>query len=104
MPHLVVIFTEGFSSKRFCDTTFDKEENDPFYTHPCQSWAESTKFYTPESIAIHMDKDLLDEMEKNIILKKYDNATIQAMYKAALDICSMETDQIAIGHPICQRR
>ncbi|KAG0840351.1 hypothetical protein G6F18_003709 [Rhizopus arrhizus] len=77
-PHLVVISTAGFSSKRFRDTAFNKKENDPFYAHPCQSWAESTKFYTPESTAIHMDKDPLDKMmalchvffmqEKNIML------------------------------------
>ncbi|KAL0094315.1 hypothetical protein F4703DRAFT_1817796 [Phycomyces blakesleeanus] len=62
IPHLVVISNAGFSSKRYRNTTFNKEENEPFYTHPCQSWAKSTKFYTPESIAIHMDKEPLDKM------------------------------------------
>ncbi|OAD73725.1 hypothetical protein PHYBLDRAFT_145196 [Phycomyces blakesleeanus NRRL 1555(-)] len=81
IPHLVVISNAGFSSKRYRNTTFNKEENEPFYTHPCQSWAKSTKFYTPESIAIHMDKEPLDKMI--------------ALCHVALDICSIDTDKIA---------
>ncbi|CEG65468.1 hypothetical protein RMATCC62417_02255 [Rhizopus microsporus] len=36
-------------------------------------------------------------MQKNsiMLLEKYDDAAIQAIYKVALDICSIETDQIA---------
>ncbi|KAG0952875.1 hypothetical protein G6F57_001223 [Rhizopus arrhizus] len=104
-PPLVVISTAGFSSKRFRDTAFNQKENDPFYAHPCQSWAESTKFYTPESTAIHMDKDPLDKMmalchvffmqEKNImLLEKYNDTSIQAIYKVTLDIGSTGTDKI----------
>ncbi|KAI9033648.1 hypothetical protein CLU79DRAFT_850543 [Phycomyces nitens] len=98
-PHLVVISNAGFSSKRYRDTTFNKEENEPYYTHPCQSWANSTRFYTPESIAIHMDKEPLDKMialchvffmqEKNIMLLK------KTIYKVALEICSIDTDKVA---------
>ena len=53
-----------------------------------------------------MDKDPLDKMmalchvffmqEKNImLLEKYNDTFIQAIYKVALDICSIDTGKIA---------
>ncbi|OAD73641.1 hypothetical protein PHYBLDRAFT_71813 [Phycomyces blakesleeanus NRRL 1555(-)] len=94
IPHLVVISNAGFSSKRYRNTTFNKEENEPFYTHPCQSWAKSTKFYTPESIAIHMDKEPLDKMIA-LCHVFYAGKEYYASQKVALDIYSIDTDKIA---------
>ncbi|KAI8079274.1 hypothetical protein BDF21DRAFT_399365 [Thamnidium elegans] len=97
-PHLIVISTEGFSSQRFRDTACNKETGDPFYTL-------SSRFYTFDSIATHLNDDRLDEMialchvfitqEKNImLLHRHGDKIIQTIYKVALDSCPVETDHV----------
>jgi hypothetical protein len=99
--YLVEIAIDVFSSKGFRDTTFNKKENDPFYTHSCQSWEESAKFYTPEFITNNINTNpSLDKMialchvffmqENNImLLKNYDDTCIQSIYKVALKLAQL---------------
>lgn len=88
LPVLAVISVEGFSSKQFRDTTFDKSDNDLFFTHSCQSWAKRAQFYNTDSIAERTDVSPIDPMialcyffmlqERGILaLDKYDDPTIQ---------------------------
>ncbi|KAG0179400.1 hypothetical protein DFQ28_003345, partial [Apophysomyces sp. BC1034] len=104
LPVLIVISAEGFSSKQFRDASFDISDNDPFFTHSCQSWAKQAQFYTTDSIAKQTDVSPMDPMialcyffmlqERSILaLEKYDDPTIQAIYRKALEILSVEKDE-----------
>ncbi|CEG82530.1 hypothetical protein RMATCC62417_17210 [Rhizopus microsporus] len=103
LPILVVISINGFSSKKFRDTSFTQAEGDPFYTHPCQSWATKVWVYTPDSISNFVDKSQIDPMlaisyvlmmqQPNIIgLGRYNDPAILKIYKTALSTFSVEAD------------
>jgi hypothetical protein len=113
LPVLMVISIDGFSSKLFRDTSFSQAEGDPFYTHPCQSWATKVWIYTPDSISKFVDKIPLDPMiaiayvfmmqQPSILaLDQHDDPTIQEIYKSALNTFSVETD--VINHSIKHMR
>ncbi|ORE09230.1 hypothetical protein BCV72DRAFT_254930 [Rhizopus microsporus var. microsporus] len=85
---LIVISAEGFSRKQFRNASFDISDNDPFFTHSCQSWTKQAQFYTTDSISKQTDVSLMDPIitlcyffmlqEKNILtLEKYDDPAIQ---------------------------
>lgn len=103
LPILVVIGIDGFSSKQFRDLTFVKSEGNPFYTLPCQLWAQKVEVFTEESIADHTENSPMDPMialayililqEKNIVmLDEYNDPTIQDIYKTALNLFSFNKD------------
>ncbi|RCH87083.1 hypothetical protein CU097_010070, partial [Rhizopus azygosporus] len=102
-PILMVISINRFSSKKLRDTSFTLAEGDPFYTHPCQSWATKVWVYTPDSISSFTDISPMDPivaiayvfmMQQQIIIgmDRYNDPTIQQIYKVSLSIFSVEAD------------
>ncbi|KAL0082665.1 hypothetical protein J3Q64DRAFT_1700588 [Phycomyces blakesleeanus] len=102
-PHVMVISSDGFSDKRFRDSTFTKEEPRTFYTHPCQALAKSIRICISRSLFPQLDQTPLDKMialchiffrkQKSIlILEKYDDLFVQAIYKVALQVCAIQKD------------
>ncbi|KAI8991733.1 hypothetical protein BDF20DRAFT_920734 [Mycotypha africana] len=104
LPVLVVICIDGFSSRKFRDSAFEKLDSNPFYTHPCQSWAKKVYIYAEGSIENHIKSSPINPMvalahvlisqEKNIMmLEEYDDPTIQDIYKTALHVFSDGKDK-----------
>ncbi|KAI9299605.1 hypothetical protein BJ944DRAFT_245041, partial [Cunninghamella echinulata] len=100
LPIVVVINVNGFSSRNFKNNTFDKNANHPYYTHPCDLWADKIFIYNADSIAQFIENSPLDPMialvyfitqqERNILaLDKFDDQTINKIYNIAYNIYSL---------------
>ncbi|KAL0080082.1 hypothetical protein F4703DRAFT_1741202, partial [Phycomyces blakesleeanus] len=112
-PHVMVISSDGFSDKRFRDSTFTKEEPRTFYTHPCQALAKSIRICISRSLFPQLDQTPLDKMialchiffrkQKSIlILEKYDDLFVQAIYKVALQVCAIQKDNTSKLNEVMQ--
>ncbi|KAL4213640.1 hypothetical protein AB4K20DRAFT_1975130 [Rhizopus microsporus] len=89
---LVVISTDGFSSKTFRDFAFDKSDSNSFYTHPCQDIDSS-----PIDPMIALAYVLTLQQKSILMLDEYDDSTIQDIYKVAVSrkrLCQYAEDGI----------
>lgn len=101
LPILVVFNVDGFSSKRFQNTTFKKTENHAFFTHPCELWAQKILIFNGDSIASHVDQIPFEpivalayfftQQQRHLLaLDEYDDPTLQKIYRTAYKIFSLD--------------
>ncbi|KAL4210406.1 hypothetical protein AB4K20DRAFT_1977099 [Rhizopus microsporus] len=96
LPVLLVVNTDGFSSKQFREGNFVKRDNEPYYVLSSPFWAKQVRIYNSDSIASHLQTPMekmtalvhfLTRQQKHIIaLDEYMNPTLQRIYTMAHQI------------------
>ncbi|CEI88119.1 hypothetical protein RMCBS344292_02519 [Rhizopus microsporus] len=106
LPILLVINTDGFSSKQFREENFVKRDSEPYYVLSSPLWAKQVRIYNSDSIASHLQIPMakmtalvhfLTQQQKHIIaLDEYMDPTLQRIYTMAHQIFTEKSNDKVI--------
>ncbi|KAG0164750.1 hypothetical protein DFQ28_010072 [Apophysomyces sp. BC1034] len=103
LPILVVLNIDGFSSRKYRDSVFSKQDNQLFYSLHCKPWAKEVYVYNSDSIACHLESPMqplvaltyfsTQQQQSIIALDEYMDPNLQSVYKVAFQALSVGKDE-----------
>ncbi|KAI8642649.1 hypothetical protein BD408DRAFT_329605, partial [Parasitella parasitica] len=106
LPLFVIVNINGFSSKRFREEGFIKQENEPYYSLRSSLWAKKVYIYNADSIAPRTEVPMPEmialihfstQQQKHIVfLDEYMDPALQKIYNIASELFNEKFDNNVI--------